>query len=458
MGDFPLFGDFRTHRAPAGLPECMVDFRYSQFGKLVSSNRFLWCTGIEDTFITAASAKTGRTLDEYELTGHYARQSADLELIASLGVSTARYGIPWHRINPAPGIWDWKWADEPLEKLLALGITPIVDLVHYGLPPWIEGAFLNPSYPKYVAEYASKVAERFRGRIYAYTPLNEPRITAWYCGRLGWWPPFQRSWPGFVAVMVGVCRGIVETVEALHRVDPEILPVHVDATDHYHTSDNSLALESDHRQELVFLALDLISGRVDSNHPLAPWLRRQNLAESELSWFREHAVPLPFIGINLYPMFTKKVLSRTARGHTKIKMVYSDGKLIEDLSRLYWERYGSPLFIAETASTGSVRRRMAWLQSSVAAVGRSRAAGVPLIGYTWWPLFALITWAYRQGTHPPHYYIKQMGLWDLDAGLNRIATPLVQSYRAMVHAGADCVCPWSATADLNASPLDAGNN
>ena len=53
-------------------------------------------------------------------------------------------------------------------------MAPIVDLVHYGLPPWIDRAFLNPDYPEFVAEYASRVAERFKGRIHAYTPLNEP--------------------------------------------------------------------------------------------------------------------------------------------------------------------------------------------------------------------------------------------------------------------------------------------
>ena len=417
----------------------MVNLRQSQFGELASSNSFLWCTGIEDTFITAPSAKTGRTLDEYELTGHYDNWSADLVLMAELGVSTARYGIPWHRINPQPGKWEWKWADEPLNKLLDLGIAPIVDLVHYGLPAWIENAFLHSDYHRFVAEYASRVAERFKGRIHAYTPLNEPRITAWYCGRIGWWPPFQRSWRGFVSVMKGVCRGIVTTVEALKSVDPEITPVHVDATDLYQTSDDFLEPEARHRQELVFLALDLISGRIDPRHPLYDWLGRHGFAEEDFLWFKSHEVSLPCVGINLYPMFTRKVLSRTAGGRTRIAMVYATGELVEDLGRLYWERYGAPLFISETASTGSVRRRARWLDDSIVAVRQLRAAGVPIIGYTWWPMFALVTWAYRQGLHPPEYYLKQMGLWDLDQKLRRVPTSLVDSYRQLARGGIDAV-------------------
>src|SRR5688572_33442391 len=124
--------------------------------------------------------------------------------MASLGVRVARYGIPWHRIQPTPRRWDWRFADATLNHLLDRGIDPIVDLVHYGLPPWIEDAYLHPDYPRYVADYAARLAERFKGRIRQYTPLNEPRITAWYCGKLGWWPPGRRGWGGFVEVMLAV--------------------------------------------------------------------------------------------------------------------------------------------------------------------------------------------------------------------------------------------------------------
>lgn len=414
----------------------MLDLRQSQFSDLANSGVFLWCTGIEDTFITAPHPKTGRTLDEYELTGHYRHWRADLDLMAELGVPAARYGIPWHRINPAPGVWQWESADGPLERLLELGIAPIVDLVHYGTPAWIENAFLHPDYPRYVADYAGRVAERYKGRIHAYTPLNEPRITAWYCGRLGWWPPFQRSWRGFVRVMLGVCRGIVTTVEALREVDPDILPVHVDATDLYTAATPDLTAEAAHRQELVFFALDLVAGRIDESHTLHPWLLRHGAIASELAWFREHALDLPFVGLNLYPMFTNKILSRTTAGRTRIAMTYATESLIENLGRRYWRRYRAPLFISETASVGSVRRRLDWLDRSVAAVRRLRAEDVPLIGYTWWPLFALVTWAYRQGVHPPEYYFKQMGLWDLDREGRRIRTPLVERFQALMGQGA----------------------
>jgi hypothetical protein len=41
--------------------------------QLRDPTRFFWATGIEDTFITEPWPATGRTLDEYELTQHYAK-------------------------------------------------------------------------------------------------------------------------------------------------------------------------------------------------------------------------------------------------------------------------------------------------------------------------------------------------------------------------------------------------
>jgi beta-glucosidase len=43
----------------------------SELPRLTEPGAFWWSTGIEDTFITTPHPATGRTLDEYELTGHY---------------------------------------------------------------------------------------------------------------------------------------------------------------------------------------------------------------------------------------------------------------------------------------------------------------------------------------------------------------------------------------------------
>src|SRR3954454_9177481 len=122
---------------------------------LGSPGAFAWALGIEDTFIPQLTPG-GRLLDEYVLTQHDRVWRDDLRRIAETGTRDLRYGIPWYRVNPAPGVFDWSWTDEVLPYLVTeLGVAPILDLVHYGAATWLEGAFLAPDYPGRVAEYAS---------------------------------------------------------------------------------------------------------------------------------------------------------------------------------------------------------------------------------------------------------------------------------------------------------------
>src|SRR5687767_13737234 len=118
-----------------------------------------------------------------------------------------------------------------------LGVEQIVEERQYGLPQWIDQAWLNPDFHKYDGEYAHRPAERFKGRIHLWTPLKEPRVTAWYCGKLCWWPPNRIGWHGFLQVMMCMSRGMAQTTIALREVDEENVAVQVDATDLYESPD-----------------------------------------------------------------------------------------------------------------------------------------------------------------------------------------------------------------------------
>jgi beta-glucosidase/6-phospho-beta-glucosidase/beta-galactosidase len=400
---------------------------------MLDPEAFFWATGIEDTFITDPWHKTGRSLDEYELTRHYQNWETDLHLVSELGVTAARYGIPWYKANPLPQQYDWEFADRVFGRMAQHKVEPIVDLVHYGTPEWMTDSFLNPDYPDRIADYAGEMAARYKGQIHWYTPLNEPRITAYYTGRIGWWPPYKRTWKGFCQIMVAVCKGIVETCRRLHEVDPDIVLAHVDPTDLYFTYDSSLDHEVELRQHMVFLALDLISGKVDDNHPLTPWLLKHGVPENDLQWFRSNTASLDVIGINMYPMFSWKRVIRTPRG-VRMRLEYAPGRILGEICEMYHKRYQKPLFISETAAWGSMTRRGKWLKESVETMKDLREKGIPMVGYTWWPLFSLVAWGYRQHGLEFGRYLLHMGLWDLDPDedLARVRTPLVDLYKKTV--------------------------
>ena len=76
--------------------------------------------------------------------------------------------------------------------------------------------------------------------------------------------------------------------------------------------------------------------------------------------------------------------------------------------------------VTETSTNGTLDARARWLEQSVALVPQLRAEGVPLVGYTWWPLFDLIDWSYRHSARPMEEFITRLGPAVLDT--DQIAT------------------------------------
>ena len=75
--------------------------------------------------------RVGNTyFDQLERNGHVSRPD-DLYRFADLGIQAIRYPIQWERIAPnGLAQANWSWADERLELLHSLGVTPIVGLTH----------------------------------------------------------------------------------------------------------------------------------------------------------------------------------------------------------------------------------------------------------------------------------------------------------------------------------------
>jgi len=77
---------------------------------------------------------------------------------------------------------------------------------------------------------------------------------------------------------------------------------------------------------------------------------------------------------------------------------------------------------------------MRWLEDSLGLVYCLRSEGLPLVGYTWWPLFSLLDWAYREGERPPEDCLWHMGMYDLEpdsrGGFFGTETPVVGAFRA----------------------------
>jgi beta-glucosidase/6-phospho-beta-glucosidase/beta-galactosidase len=396
---------------------------------------FLWASGIEDTFVP--QTRPGhRALDEYELMGHYRHWREDLALARELGMKAIRWGVPWYRVEPRPGDFDWRWTDEVLPYIVdELGITPIVDLMHYGCPFWLRREFVNPGYPEAVARYAEAFAARYAHLLQWYTPLNEPIVNALMCGLRGQWPPYLRGDRGYVRVMVQLAKGIVRTVKAIQAVDPDAIMVHVEATGLSRAARTDLHTLAADEQRRNFLCFDLITGRVTPEHSLFAWLVRSGATPDDLAALAATPVTLDVVGLNFYPQWSTQQLYVDAKGRLAYRTAEHEGSGFGQLIHDFYRRYRAPVMITETSAVGDDVLRLRWLDASLAAVRHLRGRGVPIIGYTWFPMFTMIDWRYRLGTADVEEYRIELGLYKLSGailGSRWEATPLVEQMRAAI--------------------------
>jgi len=380
----------------------------------IADINFLWAAGIENTFVP--QTKPGhRALDEYELMGHYTNWREDLRLAHDLGLKALRWGVPWYRVEPERGRFDWQWTDEVIPYLVEeLKVLPIIDLMHYGCPFWLKKEFSNKNYPKYVAEYSARFAERYRHLVKWYTPLNEPIINSLMCGMRGLWPPYLRGDRGYIKIMMQLARGIVETVEAIKQIDPDSIMVHVEAAGLTRTVTDDLASLANEEEHRGYLCFDLITGRLKHDHLLFSWLVRNGTDPGALVMLHESKIELDVIGLNFYPQWSTKQLYIDKRGKMLFRETEPEGNGFGELIMKYHERYGVPIMITETSAVGSDEVRQKWLETSVATIKGLRESGVPVIGYTWFPLFTMIDWRYRFAAGPLEDYYLELGLYHLN--------------------------------------------
>ncbi len=393
-----------------------------------------WAVGIEDTFIGHPGGKRARILDEYELIDHYRQWRGDLDLIASLGVRCMRYGVPWYRVNPAPGEWDWSWLDRVMEHMARREIRPIFDLVHYGTPLWLRGSFVDPDYPMRVAEYASTMASRYGELAHGWTPLNEPVVNADFCGLRGVWPPHLRGERGYDRVIFGIADGISRTTAAIREVRPDALIVAVEPCDLVTTDEPDLAEAVRNRWRKLFLPIDLVMGRVDHDHPDRARLEASGIGEAALDRLVADPQVPDVLGVNFYPGMSRARLV-TSRGALRRRRLYGSGADLVTSLREFHRHTRLPVMVTETSDFASVEKRAAWMDDSIGAVAEARQSGLPVIGYTWFPVFSHVDWRWRRGPYDVIAYWCHMGLWDLDERLTRNRTPLADRYAALVAAG-----------------------
>lgn len=377
----------------------------------MKTNDFLWCCGIEDTFISDPHPTTGKTLDEYTLTGHYAMWKEDMDRVQSLGVDALRWGIPWYRVQPERNTWDWSWTDETIPYLVEeKKVDLILDLMHYGTPTWMKGSLLDPDYPQLVEEYTAQVVERYGSLIHMATPFNEPHTAAEFAGRRGEWPPYRTGEAGYLAVYKNIMKGTLRQTQLLQ--DAKITCIQVEC------SGGSFADSSDLRQQAAWettiqsMFFDFLTGDFSSLEPYFPQFEKDGFTDKDFSYLAQHATGIDVMGVNFYPQFSFQDISYDGNGEMKRN---NHQLWTEDLIKILhdrYEKYHCPMMITETSVRDDINMKHEWLDAATQAVYQEYLSGFPVFGFTWFPIIDMYDWEYRTNKGSKDKFQACFGFWD----------------------------------------------
>ena len=340
--------------------------------------------------------------DQLSETGHAGRL-ADIHALAALGIKRLRFPVLWEAI--ISGKRDWHWHDERLDLLRNLGIEPIIGLLHHGSgPPYTH--LLDPTFAEKFAKFADRVARRYPW-VRMFTPINEPLTTARFSCLYGHWYPHRKDFRSFLEALVNECHATQLGMEAIRRTIPEArLVLTEDIGKTFGT--RRLQYQVKHENERRWLSLDLLTGRVNKQHPWYPLFLKQGISESRLEGFAAARCPPDIIGVNHYLTSERFLDHRLARypvqyQGTNGRHSYADVEAVRmDLPpwdigpsarlREVWERYQLPIAVTEVHHGCTRDEQMRWLVEVWEGAQELRRQNVPICAVTIWSLFGSIDW------------------------------------------------------------------
>lgn len=379
--------------------------------KLTQANlthSFSFCTGIENSapVITGPDGKP-RRIDEMAASGHYKRWREDFGLVRELGLQCLRFGPAYYRTHIGPGQYDWSFADEAFAELQRLGIEPIADLCHFGLPDWL-GNFQNPDFPRYFAEYADAFARRYPW-IWLYTPVNEMLITAEYSAKKGYWNEQLTSDRAFVTALVNAVEANIRASEAIREVS-DVWFVQSESTRYYNPYNPDAVPITAHLNQLRFLSLDLNYSHSPSGRTLQ-YLLENGMTLDKFSYFMNRTIrPYCVMGTDYYETSEMTVFPDGSTRRCNVLGYYA-------LTRQYHSRFRLPIMHTET-NQFQLLNATNWLERQWGNVLRLRQEAYPIIGFTWYSLTDQVDWDID--LRLPRGHVNSCGLYDLDRRIRKV--------------------------------------
>lgn len=207
--------------------------RLSRFASASGQKDFFWGVstagyqweGGDTTSQWAKWVAAGKTEDRNDrAVDGWNRVGEDAGLARGLGCNAFRTSIEWARIEPREGEYDPAAVahyHQMLRTLRAQGLEPIVTLMHFSYPAWLDadGGWQNPKAIARFEKYARFVAQEFGADVDWYLTFNEPNVFVLASYVVGAHPPGLKSPVAAYKVARNMIAAHKAAYRAVHEAD-----------------------------------------------------------------------------------------------------------------------------------------------------------------------------------------------------------------------------------------------
>jgi beta-glucosidase len=379
---------------------------------------------------------------------HYHRSSADVRLMAELGLTTYRFSVSWPRVLDGTSVNErgMDFYSRLVDDLLDVGITPWLTLYHWDLPASLPGGWTNRDTAGRFVDYAVEVHTRLSDRVRIWTTLNEPWCSSFLSYAAGVHAPGWTDPTAAVRSAHHLLLGHGWAVQALREADPSAtLGLSLNMTPVMPASEDPADVDVARRIDGTlnrYFADPIFKGRypADAVADLGEYFPDDLVADGDMEAISS---PIDVLGLNYYTtnVFRAGEPSDAPTPHVTAPhavQVVRDLPLTAmgwevdpaGLTRLlvrqhqdYTAESGTGLVVTENGAAyddvpdehgyvDDTSTRLDYLRRHLGAVHDALTAGVDVRGYLAWSLIDNFEWAFGYG--------KRFGIVRVDEELNRI--------------------------------------
>lgn len=154
------------------------------------------------------------------------RFDGDLQLMRSMNMRRYRFGVSWAALERADGEFDSAYLQRYVsmcDALMRSGIEPMVTLLHFEHPEWLEreGGVLSPRFVELFARFADFVVSGLRGHCRLFFTINEPFVFAFNCYAAGVWMPAHHSLSELFRCVAALMEAHARAYHIIHEMIPD---------------------------------------------------------------------------------------------------------------------------------------------------------------------------------------------------------------------------------------------